>query len=242
MASHKPRIRSIKPEFWTDEKIAELPKATALFFIALWNFADDQGIIEDSSRGLALRIPIFRSQDIEKMLIALHKAGLIARSPSDGLVFIRGWKHQKIDRPSDGKWKRKKINWLMHCGSPMPSEESSTGSDGIGSDQIGGEGNETSPVSETEIEEAGKYYALQFAAKEKAMAPPIRDVDRETLRDLFSLKNPKISPEGMRRLISTFIWMEESFFDKRGRSLQVLQENFTKVWAKAATSPVRGVA
>ena len=80
------RIRSIKPEFWVDEKIAKLPKATALFFIALWNFADDQGIITDDPRQLSLWIPIYRSQDVHKMLNALFEAGLdlVSESPLQG--------------------------------------------------------------------------------------------------------------------------------------------------------------
>lgn len=120
----KPRIRTIKPEFWTDAKIAELPKATALFFIALWNFADDQGIIEADARGLALRIPIYRSQDVEKMLMALWRAGLVKRSTVDGLVMVIHWDHQKIDRPRDGKWKHKEIQWLVFSDSSKDREES----------------------------------------------------------------------------------------------------------------------
>lgn len=118
------RIRSIKPEFWSDVKIANLPKATALFFIALWNFADDQGIIEDDSRTLSLRIPIYRSQDVHKMLYALWKEGLIKRSPCDGLVFITGWKHQKIDRPRDGKWNVNDIKWLDYSDSTIDRDNS----------------------------------------------------------------------------------------------------------------------
>ena len=38
------RIRSIKPEFWRDEKIATLKnKLAGFFFIGLWNVADDEG-------------------------------------------------------------------------------------------------------------------------------------------------------------------------------------------------------
>lgn len=237
MASHKPRIRSIKPEFWTDEKIAELPKATALFFIALWNFADDQGIIEDSSRGLALRIPIFRSQDIEKMLNALWQAGLIARSVSDGLVLIRGWKHQKIDRPSDGKWKHKKINWLMHCGSTMSSEESSTGSDRIGSDQTGGEGSNYSPPSEIE-----EHYLSEFLRLRKTQAAFITDEDVAAIKRMLALRGMR--PDRLKKLITTFLWMDHEWFDKKGRSLSLLEQNLSKVVERAAPAPdqPRGVA
>src|SRR5688500_13290725 len=123
------RIRTIKPEFWVDEEIAKLPKPTVLFFIALWNFADDQGIIEDSARSLALRVPIYRSQDIEKMLNALWKAGLIKRSPIDGLSLISSWHHQRIDKPRDGKYIGKEIKWLTWSDSENVREESTQGKD-----------------------------------------------------------------------------------------------------------------
>ena len=38
------RIRTIKPEFWIDDVIVELPFETRLLFIGIWNFADDAGV------------------------------------------------------------------------------------------------------------------------------------------------------------------------------------------------------
>jgi hypothetical protein len=37
------RIRQVKPAFWADAKLAELPEATRLFYIGLWMLADDAG-------------------------------------------------------------------------------------------------------------------------------------------------------------------------------------------------------
>ncbi len=37
------RIRQIKPAFWTDVRLAELPPAVRLTFIGLWMIADDAG-------------------------------------------------------------------------------------------------------------------------------------------------------------------------------------------------------
>jgi len=41
------RIRTIKPEFWKHDGIAELEYATRLLFIALWCIADRRGRMED---------------------------------------------------------------------------------------------------------------------------------------------------------------------------------------------------
>ena len=40
------RTRTIKPEFWTDEKIGSLPIEARLFFIGLWAQADDYGVVK----------------------------------------------------------------------------------------------------------------------------------------------------------------------------------------------------
>jgi hypothetical protein len=37
------RIRSCKPEFWADELTGVMVPSVALFFIGMWNFADDEG-------------------------------------------------------------------------------------------------------------------------------------------------------------------------------------------------------
>ena len=37
------RIRQIKPAFWSDSRLAELPEATRLFYVGLWMVADDAG-------------------------------------------------------------------------------------------------------------------------------------------------------------------------------------------------------
>lgn len=40
------RIRQVRPEFWTDETMAALPPAVRLFYIGLWNVADDAGFMD----------------------------------------------------------------------------------------------------------------------------------------------------------------------------------------------------
>ncbi len=40
------RIRQVRPEFWTDETLAALPDGARLFYIGLWNVADDAGWFE----------------------------------------------------------------------------------------------------------------------------------------------------------------------------------------------------
>lgn len=160
------RIRSIKPEFWSDQKVAQLSHSCAAFFIGLWNFCDDEGKCEDSPAQLALRMPIFRREDISRWIKQLVALGLLQRgslvapdrltsgsftaqerldsgSPAAWLR-VTNWSHQKIDRPRVPKIKLADITWISESDSSKPRERSSNvrrkdriGEDRIGSDRIG---------------------------------------------------------------------------------------------------------
>ena len=43
-----PRIRTIKPEFWSDEKLAPLPPIDQLVFLGLISLSDDFGRVLDN--------------------------------------------------------------------------------------------------------------------------------------------------------------------------------------------------
>ena len=97
-----PRIRTIKPEFWHDSKILRISIPARLFFIGLWNFADDNGVVEADP--LQLRAQIFPCDDVDvgAPLDELEGVGLIQRFGSDGkqYAWVRNFRrHQKIDRP-----------------------------------------------------------------------------------------------------------------------------------------------
>lgn len=99
------RIRTIKPEFWTDEIIVKLPFEARLLFIGLWNFADDTGALDYSPDRVAMQIlPGDPNLDISSLIDLLNAAGLIdywVTDDGDKAITIRNWgKHQKIDNPS----------------------------------------------------------------------------------------------------------------------------------------------
>ncbi|MCS5946284.1 hypothetical protein LNP25_19480 [Klebsiella variicola subsp. variicola] len=50
------RIRTVKPEFWTDEKVVECSIPARLLFIGLFNFANDMGCLERSPKRLKMQI------------------------------------------------------------------------------------------------------------------------------------------------------------------------------------------
>lgn len=97
------RIRTIKPDFWTDEKIVELSFEARLFFIGSWNFADDNGNLQRSAKKLKMQIFPADAIDCEPIIQSLITHGMLSEYEVNGETFlhIKGFrKHQVINRPS----------------------------------------------------------------------------------------------------------------------------------------------
>lgn len=75
------RIRTIKPDFWEDEKVGLLPIPCRLFFIGCWNFADDFGVIKGNAALLKSQIFPYdenlRASEIKKWIDALVNARML---------------------------------------------------------------------------------------------------------------------------------------------------------------------
>jgi hypothetical protein len=101
-----PRIRTIKPDFWSDEKIVELTPMARLFFIGLWNFSDDSGNVELSTRQLKMRVFPGDNCNIMALIEELTAQGLVViyEVEDKKYLHIPGFsKHQIINRPSNTK-------------------------------------------------------------------------------------------------------------------------------------------
>lgn len=97
------RIRTIKPEFWIDERVGECSPTARLLFIATWNFADDNGNLERSAKQLKAQAMPYDAVDCEALLLELLAAGLLEEYESNGRKYlhISGFdKHQKIEKKS----------------------------------------------------------------------------------------------------------------------------------------------
>lgn len=98
------RIRSVKPEFWTNEQVMDLPPLARLAFIGLWNFCDDRGVHPASAR--TLKAQVFAGDDIttEQMqayVDSMIDVGLLGIFEDGGkpFWFVTGWHHQRIEKP-----------------------------------------------------------------------------------------------------------------------------------------------
>lgn len=92
------RARNIKPGFFKNEILAELPFETRLLFVGLWMVADREGRFEDRPRRIAADVfPYDRELDIETGLTALEERGFIKRYAVAGLrlgLILNFKKHQ----------------------------------------------------------------------------------------------------------------------------------------------------
>jgi uncharacterized phage protein (TIGR02220 family) len=100
------RIRTIKPEFWTSEQVAECSTTARLLFIGIWNFCDDHGLHPASVKRLKMEVfpsDSITDEDIEAMAQELQAAKLLHAYEVDGKGYwqVTGWeKHQKIEKPT----------------------------------------------------------------------------------------------------------------------------------------------
>lgn len=110
------RIRTIKPEFWEDEKIGKLSIPCRLFFIGCWNFADDFGVIKGNAALLKSQIFPYdenlRVSEIKKWIDSLVDARMLVPiiHAEESYYFIRTFRsHQVLDKRYDKSYIGKEI-------------------------------------------------------------------------------------------------------------------------------------
>lgn len=102
------RIRSIKPTFWSDEKVGLLPRDVRMTFLGLISaLADDHGRLVGNARIVRGAVYPYDDDvtvaDIEAHLVTLAGAGRIMRYQVAGsdYIAIANWsRHQRVDKPS----------------------------------------------------------------------------------------------------------------------------------------------
>lgn len=100
------RIRTIKPEFWTDEKIVELDPWDRLLFIGLWNFCDDEGYFMCQPKKIKMQVFPGDSTEVSRGLWNLLEAyRLTLYDSAEGVVgHVNNWnRHQKVSNPAKSR-------------------------------------------------------------------------------------------------------------------------------------------
>lgn len=83
-----PRMRSIKPEFFTDAELCDLPPLHRILFAGLWCHEDRNGCVEDKPKELKVKILPYDACNVDSMLQDLADAGFIIRYEVNGERFI----------------------------------------------------------------------------------------------------------------------------------------------------------
>lgn len=98
------RIRTIKPEFWSDEKLSPLDPITRLVFLGLIGMADDLGRTIDNAKIIDAFIFPNTSDTSRDSLATLSRIGRVIRGKTasgQSVIQIVNWdKHQKVDKPN----------------------------------------------------------------------------------------------------------------------------------------------
>ena len=94
-----PRIRAIKPMFFKNEILAELPPLTRLLFVGLWGLADRRGRLEYRPKFIKVEVLPYDECDIENMLETLAKKDFLRiyeRKRKKIIWIVNFEKHQRI--------------------------------------------------------------------------------------------------------------------------------------------------
>lgn len=141
------RIRTIKPEFFKDDKLAECSPFARLLFAGLWCMADRRGRLEDRPKRIKAELLPYDSADIDALLNELCAGGFVARY--DGgkfgplLQVLKFEEHQRIT----GKEAETESEYPNYTGETLGKQRGNngettetTGMEGNGRERNGKEG------------------------------------------------------------------------------------------------------
>lgn len=210
------RIRTIKPDFWTDGNIVRLTPFARLLYIGLWNFTlCDHGHVADDAFKLKLQVLPSDDVDVDALLAELMDADRIQRvTDASGRTYLhvkRFEDHQKIDP----RWKTRcpacaQKDSLVPVETPvslrvLPDTPTDSPTLPLGREGMGRESKKTSskPAASTEFDSFWKDYPRKIGkeAARKAFAKALRLTDFATIMEgVVSLrmevagKDPKFTP------------------------------------------------
>ncbi len=148
------RIRTIKPEFFTDDAMIELSFVARLVYIGIWLHCDVNGVFEASP--MQVKRNVMPEQDLGKSMASLLQDDLspfIHFYSVDGKQYglVLNWhRHQKLDTKNDptkyplpeGFRLNSEKRWTQNKASDRPAQDLDTSSTGLGVAGKGKEGKE----------------------------------------------------------------------------------------------------
>lgn len=93
------RARNIKPGFFRNADLVELPFEARLLFIGLWTIADRSGRMEDRPKQIKMELFPADSVDVDALLDELAAIGVVARYSHDGKRYLQVVNFAKHQNP-----------------------------------------------------------------------------------------------------------------------------------------------
>jgi hypothetical protein len=197
------RIRTIKPDFWTDGAILDLSLEARLFFIGTWNFAlCDKGHLPDDARKLKFQIlpaDDFAAELIIKQLLESGRLVRIAAGERTFLHIKRFEDHQK----TDARWNSRCPACALQGAPDLPATHPNS-----------------REFAETQSRKGKERKGKESTSSEVADAPPDQEPLREDVRRLCSLLVDRIEANGSKRPNVTKAWRDAArlMLDSDGRT------------------------
>lgn len=156
------RIRTIKPDFFFDEKITELDHKARLAFIGLWCYADKEGKMEDKPKVLKAKLFPYENIDFDKILTVLADVNMISRYAVEGKNFLIINNFQKHQRPhhTEKKSEIPDFNGIITVKDPLEDGEEKVGKEGKGKEGKG-KGIESSPPVNFKASDSLKEWCIE---------------------------------------------------------------------------------
>lgn len=93
------RSRIIKPGFFTNDRLAEVPMAGRLLFAGLWTMCDRKGRMEDRPKRIKAEVLPFDNVNVDRLLNDLAQRGFITRYEVAGNRYIAVNSFEKHQNP-----------------------------------------------------------------------------------------------------------------------------------------------
>lgn len=205
-----PRIRTIKPEFFTSATISSIADPWArLQFVGELTYVDDKGRGRDDARLLkAALFPLdddVTVGDVGRWQEHLAGAGLIERYEVEDRAYfrVRGWtEHQRINRPSPSKLPASPEECVKsHRGLTEDSlgEAEAEAEQGNGKGSGGGTTSDTRDVSPHGVEEETRRRISRRRAKGEDIGPRLEELIRQDVIREFAAQRTNGEAHNARR-------------------------------------------
>lgn len=189
------RIRTIKPEFFLDDELAELSALHRLLFVGLWTLADREGRLEDRPKRIRAQILPFDDGDTDAMLADLARAGFVVRYEADGKRYlqVRNFtKHQRITG-SEAESKSQ-IPAPESCATAPPVFRETSRDDSGNTQEILGNIEETPRTTGKERKGKEGKGVIPAPPREKKFGADLSELPEQLADDITALRRAKRAP------------------------------------------------